>query len=86
MHTEGPATKADLEQLRLATQADLEKLSARLDARIERLEVKLESLDKRLVVIQWIGVIFLAVNGALIAFNGALIGVLLWTLAKVVVR
>jgi hypothetical protein len=55
-------------------------------ADIERLEVKLESLDKRLAVIQWIGVIFLAINGVLIAFNSALIGTLLWTMAKVLAR
>jgi hypothetical protein len=73
-----------------ATKADLEKLSTRLDNRIDRLEdrleVRIESLDKRLAVIQWIGVIFLAINGSLIAFNGALIGVLLWSLAKVIAR
>jgi hypothetical protein len=55
-------------------------------ADIERLEVRIESLDKRLAVIQWIGVIFLAINAILIAFNSALIGVLLWTLAKVLMR
>jgi hypothetical protein len=55
-------------------------------ADIDRLEVKIESLDKRLAVIQWIGVIFLAINGILIASNSALIGVLLWTLAKVLAR
>jgi hypothetical protein len=69
-----------------ATKADLEKLSTRLDNRIDRLEVRIESLGKRLEVIQWIGVIFLAINGSLIVFNGALIGVLLWTLAKVIAR
>lgn len=50
-------------------------------ADIERLEIKIESLDKRLAVIQWIGVIFLAINGALIALNASLIGTLLWILA-----
>jgi hypothetical protein len=70
-----PATRADLEQLRVELRND-----------IALLEVRLEGLDKRLAVIQWIGVIFLTINGALIAFNGALIGVVLWTLAKGVVR
>jgi hypothetical protein len=70
-----PATRADLEQLRVELRND-----------IAMLDVRIDSLDKRLAVIQWIGVIFLAINGSLIAFNGALIGVLLWTLAKGVVR
>jgi hypothetical protein len=46
---------------------------------IDRLEVLIESLDKRLAVIQWIGVIFLALNGSLIA-------TLLWTLATMMAR
>jgi hypothetical protein len=45
----------------------------------DRLEMRIKSLDKRLAVIQWIGVIFLALNGSLI-------GTLLWTLASVIVR
>lgn len=61
------------------TKADLEQLK-------DILEVRMESLGARLAVIQWIGVVFLAINGSLIAFNGALIGVLLWTLAKVIAR
>jgi hypothetical protein len=73
------ATKADLEQLRLATKEDVARLEAQLEVRIDRLEVRIEALDKRLAVIQWIGVIFLALNGSLI-------GTLLWILAKVAAR
>jgi hypothetical protein len=62
-----------------ATKADIDRLGARLEARIDRLEVRIEVLDKRLAVIGWIGVIFLALNGSLI-------GTLLWTLASVIVR
>jgi hypothetical protein len=62
-----------------ATKADIADLSARIDRLEDRLEMRIKSLDKRLAVIQWIGVIFLALNGSLI-------GTLLWTLASVIVR
>jgi hypothetical protein len=65
-----------------ATKADIAKLDAsidRLDARIDHLDTRLDALDKRLSVIQWIGFIFLALNGSLIA-------TLLWTLATVLAK
>ena len=60
---------ADEESARAAAQAVLgaeerQQLATKAD---------IEALDKRLSVIQWIGVIFLALNGSLIA-------TLLWTL------
>jgi hypothetical protein len=54
-----------------------ENLATKAD--IAMLEVRIESLDKRLAVIQWIGVIFLALNGSLIA-------TLLWTLATLIAQ
>jgi hypothetical protein len=70
----------------LATKADIARLDTRIDhldvtlnSRIDHLDVKLDALDKRLSVIQWIGAIFLALNGSLIA-------TLLWVLATVLVK
>jgi hypothetical protein len=65
-----PATKADLEQL---------PGIAKLHASIDRLEAGIDRLDKRLVVMQWIGFIFLAINGSLTAM-------LLWTMAMLLAR
>jgi hypothetical protein len=64
------------QQEELATKAGMEQLRLELHRDIAMLDVRIESLDKRLAVIQWIGVIFLALNGSLI-------GTLLWTLASV---
>jgi hypothetical protein len=69
------ATKADIDRL----EARIDRMAAATKADIGQLEVRIESLDKRLAVIQWIGVIFLALNGSLI-------GTLLWVLASVLVR